>query len=309
MNTGGETAGILMGFAADLSKEGIRDFGKLGGEVLKYIFLSLLGRLNRQLNTGEVNIKRLIKSGDELVTLDLNDKDAAIFASKAKSTGLTYAIFDVSPTDNKVTYVYKKSEAEMVNKILEKMANDKVNGMEKEVDSKILDEFIINKEGSVYLVDKENPENYIQVNREEKQILKTYIVDKDNLNNYIKMTENIKDKTLDVEITVDGKSDTLNSKDFSNEDIQKRVNEVGKTFSNPEFVYNDIDLEKLKVKQINKEKNKVKDKEKDNLEDKMQVRTDRKTMKEVDDNIREVRAKQTKAKTKDKSKTKERGDR
>jgi hypothetical protein len=41
----------------------------------------------------------------------------------------------------------------------------------------------------------------------------------------------------------------------------------------------------------------------------MQGKTDRKTMKEVDDNIREVRAKQTKAKTKDKSKTKERGDR
>jgi len=305
MNTGGETAGILMGFAADLSKEGIRDFGKLGGEVLKYIFLSLLGKLNRQLNTGEVNIKRLIKSGEELVTLDLNDKDAAIFASKAKATGLTYAIFDVSPTDNKVTYVYKKCEAEMVNKILEKMANDKVNGMEKEVDSKILDEFIINKEGSVYLVDKENPENYIQVNREEKEILKTYIVDKENLDNYIKMTENIKEKTLDVEIIVNGESETLNSKDFSNEDIQIRVNEVGKTFSNPEFVYNEMDLEKLKAKQSNKEK----DKDKDHSKDKKQEKTDRKTMKEVDDNIREVRAKQIKAKTKDKSKTKERGDR
>ncbi|MBP1926713.1 hypothetical protein J2Z76_002583 [Sedimentibacter acidaminivorans] len=309
MNTGGETAGILMGFAADLSKEGIRDFGKLGGEVLKYIFLSLLGKLNRQLNTGEVNIKRLIKSGDELVTLDLNDKDAAIFASKAKSTGLTYAIFDVSPTDNKVTYVYKKGEAEMVNKILEKMANDKVNGMEKEVDSKILDEFIINKEGSVYLVDKESPEDYIQVNREEKEILKTYIVDKDNTANYIKMTENMKEKTLYVEIIIDGKSDILNSKDYRNEDIQKRVNEVGKTFSNPEFVYNDIDLEKLKIKQKNRVEEKDKDKNK--LENKNQVKTDRKTMKEVDDNIKEVRAKQTKAKTKDKikDKAKERGDR
>lgn len=306
MNTSGDTSAILMGFVADLSKEGIKDISKLGGEMLKYLFLSLLNKLNRKLNTGEVNIKRLVASGEDLVTLDLNDKDAAIFASKAKSTGLTYAIFDVSPSDNKVTYVYKKSEAEMVNKILGKMADDKINGIEKDVDMNILDEYIINKEGGVYVVDKENSENFIQINMEEKEILKTYIVDKDNLNNYIKLIENVKEHSFEVEINVNGMQEVLNKKDISRDDIEKRVNEVGKTFTSPEYIYGDEELEKLKQKTNSKN---LKAEKLDDKENKSKEKQDRKTLKEVDDNIKEVRAKQTKAKAKDKDKKKERGDR
>ncbi len=305
MNTGGDTSAILMGFATDLSKEGVKDISKLGGEILKYLFISLLNKLDRKLNTGEVNIKRLIASGEELVTLDLNDKDAAIFASKAKATGLTYAIFDISPNDNKVSYVYKKSEAEIVNKLLEKMADDKINGIEKGVDISMLDEYIIGKDSGLYILDKENPNDYIQINKEEKETIITYLVDKNNIDNYVKMTENSREDTLVVEINVEGKKEILNKKDFGLDDIQRRINEVGRAFSSPEYVYGDEGLDKLK--EASKDNNLSKEKIKD--EKKAEDKPDRKTMKEIDDNIKEVRAKKTTQKTKDKTKTKERGDR
>ncbi|WP_326910672.1 DUF3801 domain-containing protein [Sedimentibacter sp. MB31-C6] len=303
MNTGGDTSAILMGFAADLSKEGFKDISKLGGEMLKYLFLSLLNKLDRKLNTGEVNIKRLITSGEELVTLDLNDKDAAIFAAKAKTTGLTYAIFDVSKSDNKVSYVYKKSEAEIVNKILEKMTDEKVNGIDKEADISMLSEYIIGKDRGLYILDKESPNDYIQINNENKEILKTYIVDKDNLDDCIKIIENTKKDTLEVEININGNQEILNKNDFNMEEIQKRVNDVGKTFSSPEYVYGDVELEKLKEKINNIELNK------NEVNNKVEVKKDRKTMKEIDDNIKEVRAKKTNKKTKEKTKTKEGRDR
>jgi len=305
MNTGGDTSAILMGFAADLSKEGLKDISKLGGEILKYLFLSLLNKLDRKLNTGEVNIKRLIASGEELVTLDLNDKDAAIFASKAKATGLTYAIFDISPNDNKVSYVYKKSEAEIVNKLLEKMADDKINGMEKGVDIGMLDEYIIGKDSGIYILDKENPNDYIQINKEEKEIIITYLVDKDNTDNYVKMTENSREDTLVVEINVEGKKEIMNKKDIGLEDIQRRINEVGMAFSSPEYVYGNEGFDKFKEAAKDNHLSKEKTKDEKKAEDK----PDRKTMKEIDDNIKEVRAKKTNQKTKDKTKTEERGDR
>lgn len=273
MNTGGETASILMAFSAEVSKEGL----KSGVELLKFL---IMGYLNKKgvLNAGEVNMKKMLESGEEIKTMDLNNKDAEVFAKMAKDSGITFAFFQKG--EEKHTIAYLAKEAELVNKLLDIIKQGKVKDMD-QVES-ILDEYRLGSE-QIFIVDKDNPENYIQVDA--KEIQKTYIVDKSNPENYIKIKEDVKNNSIEAEITVNGQTKMVSGKDS----VQNEMIKNAKKFKNPELVDNESDIEKLKDVSVKKD--------------------DRKTMEQVEKQVKEVREKMSKQQKKQKSKLKERSDR
>lgn len=277
MNTGGETASILMAFSAEVSKEGL----KSGVELLKFLIMGYL-KSRGNLNTGEVNMKKMIESGEEIKTMDINIKDAEKFASMAKDAGITFAFFQKG--EEKHTIAYLAKEAELVNKLLDIIKQGKV----KEIDEaeSLINEYKVGADRS-YIVDKDNPENYIQVDVKEKE--KTFIVDRDNPHNFIKISEDLSKGTIEAEINVNGQAKIVRGKD----QVKKEIMQNAKSFKSPDLT-DEADIEKLKEAYIKTD--------------------DKKTMKQVDEEIREVREKlktQQKDKTqkKQKDKPKERNDR
>lgn len=273
MNTGGETASILMAFSAEVSKEGL----KSGVELLKFL---IMGYLNKKgdLNAGEVNMKKMLESGEEIKTLDLNTKDAERFASMAKESGITFAFFQKG--DEKHTIAYLAKEAELVNKMLDIIKQGKTKDIINA--ENILNEYRLGSD-KTYIVDKDNPENYIEVDI--KEIQKTYLVDKSNPENYVKIKEDIKNNSIEAEITVNGISKTISGKDAVRNEMKKNA----KNFKTPELVDNESEIEKLKETFIKKD--------------------DKKTMEEVEKHIQEVRQKMPKQQKKQKDKSKERSGR
>lgn len=273
MNTGGETASILMAFSAEVSKEGL----KSGVELLKFL---IMGYLNKKgiLNAGEVNMKRMLESGEEIKTMDLNTKDAEAFAKMAKDSGITFAFFQKG--EEKHTIAYLAKEAELVNKMLDIIKQGKVKDIEHT--EKILEEYRLGSD-KTFIVDKDNPENYIQVDT--KGIQKTYLVDKSNPENYVKIKEDLNKNSIEAEITVNGQTKTVSGKDAVKSEMLKHA----KKFKNPELVENEAEIDKLKETFIKKD--------------------DRKTIEQVNKQIKEVREKLPKQPKKQKSKSKGRGDR
>lgn len=273
MNTGGETASILMAFSAEVSKEGL----KSGVELLKFL---IMGYLNKKgvLNAGEVNMKKMLESGEEIKTLDLNTKDAERFAAMAKDSGITFAFFQKGEEVHTIAYL--ANEAELVNKMLDIIKQEKVKGIENV--ENILNEYRLGSD-KTFIVDKNNPENYIQVNT--KEILKTYLVDKSNPDNYVKIKEDLKNNSIEAEITVNGKTKTVSGKDAVKNEMIKNA----KNFKTPEVVENESEIDKLKETYIKKD--------------------DKKTMEQIEKSIKEVREKMPKQQKKQRSKSKERSNR
>lgn len=273
MNTGGETASILMAFSAEVSKEGL----KSGVELLKFL---IMGYLNKKgvLNAGEVNMKKMLESGEEIKTMDLNKKDAEAFARMAKDSGITFAFFQKG--EEKHTIAYLAKEAELVNKMLDIIKQGKVKDMD-QMES-ILDEYRLGSK-QTFIVDKDNPENYIQVDT--KEIQRTYLVDKSNPENYIKIKEGMKNNSIEAEITLNGQTKTVSGKDA----VKKEMIKNAKNFKTPELVENESEIDKLKETYVKKD--------------------NKKTMEQVDKQIKEVREKMPKQQKKQKSKSKERSDR
>ena len=277
MNTGGETASILMAFSAEVSKEGL----KSGVELLKFL---IMGYLNKKgvLNAGEVNMKKMLESGEEIKTMDLNMKDAEIFARMAKDSGITYAFFQKG--DENYTIAYLAKEAELVNKLLDILKQGKVKDMDdvENILDEYLDEYKVGSE-QTFIVDKDNPKNYVQVDT--KEIQKAYLVDKSNPENYIKIKEDLYNKTIEAEITVNGQTKKVSGKDEVKNEMIKNARE----FKTPDLVKDEKEIDRLKETFVKE--------------------SDKKTMKEVDKQIKSVREKMPKQPKKQKNKLKERGDR
>lgn len=273
MNTGGETASILMAFSAEVSKEGL----KSGIDLLKFLIMGYLKKKGN-LNTGEVNMKKMLESGEEIKTMDLNTKDAEKFAVMAKETGITFAFFQKG--DEKHTIAYLAKEAELVNKLLDLIKQEKVKDIENAENT--LNEYRIGSERT-FIVDKDNPENYIQVDT--KEVQKTYLVDKRNPDNYVMIKEDLKNNSIEAEITINGKTKTVNGKDA----VKKEMVKNAKYFKIPELVENESEINKLKETNIKKD--------------------DRKTLEQVEKQIKEVRENMPKQQKKQKSRSKERSDR
>ncbi len=273
MNTGGDTASILMAFSAEVSKEGL----KSGVELLKFL---IMGYLNKKgvLNAGEVNMKKMLESGEEIKTMDLNIKDAEAFARMAKDSGITFAFFQKG--EEKHTIAYLAKEAELVNKMLDIIKQGKMKSIEQT--EKILEDYRVGSD-KAFIVDKDNPENYIQVDT--KEIQKTYLVDKSNPENYVKIKEDLNKNSIEAEIAVNGQTKTVSGKDA----VKNEMIRNAKKFKTPELVESESEIEKLK-------KSFVKD-------------MDKKTMKEVDEQVKNAREKLPKQPKKQKSKSKEKGDR
>ncbi len=276
MNTGGETAGILMAFSAEMGKEALKN----SVELLKFLVMGYL-KSKGDLNAGEVNMKRMLESGEEIKTIDINTKDTEKFASMAKEAGITFAFFQKGEENHTIAYL--ASEAELVNKLLDILKHEKV----KEINDveRLLNEYKIGADRT-FIVDKDNPENYIQVDT--KEIEKAFIVDKDNPNNYIKIKEDLSKGTIEAEIHINGETVNVNGKDGVKEEILKSA----KHFKAPDLVENETEIEKLKEGHIKND--------------------DKKTMSQIDTKVKEVREElknQQKEQKKQKEKNRERGDR
>ncbi len=276
MNTGGETTSILMAFSAEMGKEALKN----SVELMKFLIMGYL-RNKGNLNTGEVNMKRMIESGEELKTMDLNVKDAERFAVMAKEAGITFAFFQKN--EEKHTIAYLAREAELVNKLLDIIKQGKVKEMD-EVES-LINEYKVGADRS-FIVDKDNPENYIQVDIKEKE--KTFIVDRDNPYNYIKINEDLSKGTIEAEISINGKTKTVTGKD----DVKKEILKSSGNFKAPDLVGNEAEIEKMQEDHIKND--------------------DKKTMLKVETKVKEVREdmkKQQKEQKKQKEKHNERGER
>lgn len=273
MNTGGETASILMAFSAEVSKEGL----KSGVELLKFL---IMGYLNKKgvLNAGEVNIKKMLESGEDIKTIDLNKKDAELFAKMAKDSGITFAFFQKGEEVHTIAYL--TSEAELVLKMLDIIKQGKVKDMEHV--ERVLEEYKIGSD-KTFIVDKDNPNNYIQVDTKGEQ--KTFLVDKSNPENYIKITEDLKNNLIEAKIVVNGKTKTATGR----EAVQNEMLKAAKDFKTPELVENESVIEKLKNTFIKND--------------------DKKTMEQVDKHIKEVRRKMPKNSKKQQDKSEERSNR
>lgn len=285
MNTGGETTSILMAFSAEMGKEALKN----SVELMKFLIMGYL-RNKGNLNTGEVNMKRMIESGEELKTMDLNVKDAERFAVMAKESGITFAFFQKN--EEKHTIAYLAREAELVNKLLDIIKQGKVKEMD-EVEN-LINEYKVGADRS-FIVDKDNPENYIQVDT--KEIQRTYLVDMSNPYNNIKITEDLKNHDIKAEINFDNHKEYWNGK----ESVREGVVSLSKEFKNPDLVNSEDEIEKLKEVYDKSDRKKTKE---------THYKTDyKKTMEEVDKHIKEVREKVPKTEQKkQKEKHNERGE-
>ncbi|WMJ77854.1 hypothetical protein RBQ61_02700 [Sedimentibacter sp. MB35-C1] len=273
MNTGGDTASILMAFSAEVGKEGLKG----GVELLKFLLSNYLSK-KKNLNPGEINMKRMLESGESIITMDLNAKDAEAFASMAKGSGITFAFFQKG--EDMHTIAYLEREAQLVNKLLDIIKQGKAKEIN-DVD-KLINEYKVGADRT-YIVDKDNPDNYIQVDA--KGIDKVYVVDKSNPNNNIKITEDLKEKTIEAEITLDGKAKTVKGRDNVKTEL---IASAGK-FKNPDLAKDEEEIEKLK-KSYSKDDGK-------------------KTVEQLEQQIKEVRKNMPKQQKKQKSKLKERRER
>lgn len=292
MNTGGEVAGIVAGMYADLGKKGIEISSKLAS----YLLLSILKGIEGKMNTGQISMKKLLESGEELKQIKLNEKDRLQFVSKAQKAGLTFALLDEKADKNGMTTIFfKAKDIEIVEALLKEMETDKLNGIEEKLDKSIIDEFCIITGKEVFTVDNNNPENHISVELDKLDIQKGYIINPNNPDEYIFFDENRKDKTASIEINNEGKTVKYDTSSTKYDDIKKNIKETIEKWGAAELVYSDE--ERLKLK------DKIKDEK-----DKKPEKGGRKTMQEVESGVKSIRdsqpSKSSKAKTKSKSKKK-----
>lgn len=294
MNTGGEVAGVIASMYAEIGKKGL----DMGSQLASFLFMALLKSISGKLNQGQTNMKKLLESGEELKQIKLNERDKQQFISKAKKTGLTFALLDEkADKEGNFTIFFKANDSEIVQALLKQIEADRKNNIEEKIDKSIIDEFCIMSDKDIFIADRENPENYIQVSLEKTDLKKGYIVNLKNPDEYIYFEENQKDKTVSLEIHSNGKVEKLDSTNSKFEDRVENIRKVTEKWGATELVFTDEERIRLRDKADEERKNTTKaDKDK------------KKTLEKVKDEVKETRDKQpskdsqTKAKSKSKSK-------
>ncbi|GEM_PF-831358 len=294
MNTGGEVAGVIASMYAEIGKKGL----DMGSQLASFLFMALLKSISGKLNQGQTNMKKLLESGEELKQIKLNERDKQQFISKAKKTGLTFALLDEkADKEGNFTIFFKANDVEIVQALLKQIEADRKNNIEEKIDKSIIEEFCIMSDKDIFIADKENPQNYIQVSLEKTDLKKGYIVNLKNPDEYIYFEENQKDKTVSLEIHSNGKVERLDSTNSKFEDRLENIRKITEKWGTSELVFTDEERIKLRDKANEERKNAAKaDKDK------------KKTLNKVKDEVKETRDKQpskdsqTKAKSKSKSK-------
>ncbi len=294
MNTGGEVAGVIASMYAEIGKKGL----DMGSQLASFLFMALLKSISGKLNQGQTNMKKLLESGEELKQIKLNERDKQQFISKAKKTGLTFALLDEkADKEGNFTIFFKANDSEIVQALLKQIEADRKNNIEEKIDKSIIDEFCIMSDKDIFIADRENPENYIQVSLEKTDLKKGYIVNLKNPDEYIYFEENQKDKTVSLEIHSNGKVEKFDSTNSKFEDRVENIRKVTEKWGATELVFTDEERIKLRDKADEERKNATKaDKDK------------KKTLNKVKDEVKETRDKQpskdSQTKTKSKSKSK-----
>lgn len=292
MNTGGEVAGIMASMYAEIGKKGL----DMGSQLASFLFMALLKSLSGKLNQGQTNMKKLLESGEELKQIKLNERDKMQFISKAKKTGLTFALLDINADkEGNFTIFFKANDSEIVQALLKQIEADRKNKIEEKIDKSIIEEFCIISNKDIFIVDKDNPENSIKASIETLDLQKGYIINPKNPDQYIYFEENQKDKTVSIEIHTDGKVDKLNSTNSSYQNRMENIRDIVKTWGEAELVFTDDERIKLRDKAL----------EKKNIADKAE-NDKKKTLDKIKEEVKETRDKQpskaSQTKTKSKSK-------
>lgn len=291
MNTGGEVAGIVASVYADLGKKGI----ELGSKLLSYILLGMLKGIEGKLNTGQISMKRMLESGDELKQIKINTKDSKAFIAIARKTGLTFALMDKIPNDDMYTLVFKLKDQEIVKSLMSNLTDKSIKQIKEEVKASLIDEYLVNGGKDIFIVDKDNPENYISTEIERFEVNKGYFVNTKNPDDYIAFNENIKERTLSVEIHSNGEITSYDTSNFEYNDVKNKISTETEKWDGIELLYS----EEERIKYKNKQKE-----EKINKEE----HGDKKTMQEVEKEVKNIRNSQPRKDNKDKVKSpKEKG--
>lgn len=296
MNTGGEVAGIMANMYAEVGKKSL----EMGSQLISYLFLALVKKMaekGEKLTTGQINMSKLLESGDELKQISLNSKSAMQFISKAEKAGLTFALLDDNVNkEGSTTIFFKAKDIEIVKAIMGQIEADKKNNIEEKVDKSIIEEFSLVSDKSVFIVDRENPENYIKAEFEKLDLQKGYLINPKNPDEFIYFEENIKDKAVSLEIhAVDGKVDKLDTSNSKYEDRASNIRKIVEKWGAVELVSSDEERLKFKDKVIEKRKSAEK-----------AENDKKKTLDKIKEEVKETRDKQpskdNKTKTKSKSK-------
>lgn len=290
INTGEDVAGIVARLYFELGKKSL----EVSSKILSTILLTILKQFDKQLNTGKVNMKRMLESGDEIKQIKISTKDSKLFIKKAKKYGITFSLLDKNHNDDKFTIVFKQKEQEVVHNILEQMKEQKLKDIDIEEDKSLVDEFLVGGSKDIFIVDKENPQNYIATDIKQFDIQKGMIVNKDNADEYISFNENIKERKLSIDIHKPNKeTEKYDTNEFSYQDVKDKISDGIRDWENVALLATEDERQKL-INKLDKDKN-----------------NDKKTMEQVKKEIKKVRdskqpEKDGKKRLKKKSKTKER---
>lgn len=110
---GGDVSTIVTRMGADLSREA----AKMTNESVKQLLIYLIQKAKEQQNvSGQTNLKRLLKSNDEIKLFDLEQKHLKEFAQKSKKYEITYAVIE---DQGRHSVFYKQSDENRIKNIIE----------------------------------------------------------------------------------------------------------------------------------------------------------------------------------------------
>lgn len=118
---GGDVSTLVVRASTDLTKEA----AKMTNESVKQFLLYMIQKSKEQSDrAGEIALKRLIKSNDEIKLFDLEQKQLKAFSELAKKYEVTYAVVE----DQKhYSVFYKQSDEARVKMVLEKLLEQGIN--------------------------------------------------------------------------------------------------------------------------------------------------------------------------------------
>lgn len=118
---GGDVSTVVVRMGSDLSREAM----KMTNESIKQLLLHMIQKAKEQSDrAGEVALRKLVKSNEEIKMFDLEQKQLKEFNELAKKYEVSYAVVE----DQKRFYVfYKQSEENRIKLILEKLVQNGLN--------------------------------------------------------------------------------------------------------------------------------------------------------------------------------------
>lgn len=255
-DTGGDVANILASVSADMAKDGVKITGHLAKEIL--LLLLNNAKEKQKYKTGEINLEKLLKSGEELKATRVNSEFVKEFSERAKELGIAFAVIGKKEDEYK-KIIFKSTDEEFIKLTYEETIKNHVHEQEHEQNQMLEKENLNEKESnniSEQLQKMNDVIDPIEVNKNFDELLESIqdkgshcIVDKNNPKNYIQINKVIDEhKNAFYEANVykdDKKVAHIDSDELKNTTFSEAIkNEI--TIDDP-LVTNNIDFEKFRA--------------------------------------------------------------